>query len=94
MVRLPYNVNTTFQDLRRELEEDFANDLGSSYFKFTITADGIIVSPAQEQKWRVRDYDLTNQGGDGTYKSPFFVYVKKESSKMKRMSLSIKQMRM
>lgn len=77
MVRLPYNRNATFQDLRRELEEDYADDFPSSDFRFTLTADGISVSPMQEEKWRVRDYVLTNQGGDGTYKNPHHVYMKR-----------------
>jgi hypothetical protein len=76
MVRLPYDRNATFQDLRRELEEDYADDFPSSDFRFTLTADGISVSPMQEEKWRVRDYVLTNQGGDGTFKNPHHVYMK------------------
>jgi hypothetical protein len=81
MIRLPYKQNTTFQDLRRELEEDYAEDLPFSSFKFTVTENGMAVSSMQEQKWTVRDYDLTNQGGDGSYKNPYLVYVKKDSGK-------------
>jgi len=81
MIRLPYKQNTTFQDLRRELEEDYAEDLPSSSFKFTVTENGMAVSSMQEQKWTVRDYDLTNQGGDGSYKNPYLVYIKKDIGK-------------
>lgn len=78
MIRLPYKQNTTFQDLRRELEEDYAEDLPYSRFKFTVTENGMAVSSVQEQKWTVRDYDLTNQGGDGSFKNPYLVYIKKD----------------
>ncbi len=78
MIRLPYKHNTTFQDLRRELEEDYAEDLPYSRFKFTVTENGMAVSSMQEQKWTVRDYDLTNQGGDGSFKNPYLVYIKKD----------------
>ena len=81
MIRLPYKQNTTFQDLRRELEEDYAEDLPFSSFKFTVTENGMAVSSMQEQKWTVRDYDLTNQGGDGSYKNPYLVYIKKDIGK-------------
>jgi hypothetical protein len=87
MVRVPYNQQTTFADVRRELEEDYHDDLPKPDYKFCITPDFTIgVSKAQESKWRVRDYDLTTQGGDGTYKMPYFVYImmdrgKKEESK-------------
>jgi hypothetical protein len=87
MVRLPYNQQTTFADVRRELEEDYHDELPKPDYKFCITPDFTIgVSKAQESKWRVRDYDLTTQGGDGTYKMPYFVYItmdmgKKEESK-------------
>ena len=83
MIRLPYKQNTTFQDLRRELEEDYAEDLPFSRFKFTVSKDGMAVSSMQEQKWTVRDYDLTNQGGDGSYKNPYLVYIRKDIGKEK-----------
>jgi len=65
MIRLPYNPNTTFYDLRRELMEDYPN---ANDFKFTVgSANGLPISYMQEQKWRVRDYyDLPIQGGNGS----------------------------
>ena len=81
-VRLPYNQLTTFDDLRRELEEDYHDELPKPDYKFCVTANFTIgVSRAQESKWRVRDYDLTTQGGDGTYKMPYFVYITKDKGK-------------
>jgi len=83
MVRLPYDRNTTFQDLRREIEEDYGDDFPFADFKFTVTAEGTAVSRAQERKWRVCDYDLS-KGNDGTNINPHRVYVKsanKENTK-------------
>jgi hypothetical protein len=85
MVRLPYDRNTTFLDLRREIEEDYGKDFPFSEFKFTITAEGMAVSRVQERKWRVCDYNSTKQRSDGTYNHPHHLYVKsieKESKKM------------
>jgi hypothetical protein len=77
MVRLPRNRLLTFKDLRREIEEDYVDDLPFYDFKFTIAANGIALSPMQEQKWRFHDNDLLNQGkcGDGTYLNPYLVYI-------------------
>ncbi|KAL3811490.1 hypothetical protein ACHAXA_004398 [Cyclostephanos tholiformis] len=78
MVRLPCHRFSTFQDLRREIEEDYADDLPFYDFKFTVTDDGMALTPIQEQKWMVHDSDLWNQGegGDGTYTNPYVVFIK------------------
>jgi hypothetical protein len=86
MIRLPYNKNTTFGDLRRELEEDYAEDMPFPNFKFMVSREGMAVSSTQEKKWAVRDYDLTNQGGDGTYKDPYLVYIKEDGGMIKKYS--------
>jgi hypothetical protein len=86
MIRLPYNRTVTFEDLRRELEEDYAEEFPSSELRFLVAKDGLAVSTAQEHKWRVHDYDLTIQGCDGTFKKPYLVYmksIKKDSRKKK-----------
>ena len=77
MVRLPSSPDHTFKDLRREIEEDAADDLPFPSFKFTVEASGMGVYRKQEKKWKVRDYDLTNLG-DGSYKHPYRVYIKKD----------------
>ena len=79
LVRLPKGRDHTFADLRREIEEDAAGDgerpFGSN-FRFTIDqAKGMSVYRKQEEKWRVRDYDLQDKG-DGSFKSPYRVYIK------------------
>ena len=76
MVRLPYNRNVTFEDLRRELEDDYAEEFPSSELRFLVAKDGLAVSTAQEHKWRVHDYELTSQGTDGTFKKPYLMYMK------------------
>ena len=94
MVRLPYNQQTTFNDLRCELEEDYHDELPKPDYKFCIAADFTIgVSRAQESKWRVRDYDLTTQGGDGTYKMPYFVYITKDKGKNEESKVGVKKSR-
>ena len=76
MVRLPHDRNTTFRDLRLEIEEDYGTDFPFDDFKFTVAARGTaVVSRVQERKWRVGDYDLS-EGTDGTYINPHRVYVK------------------
>ena len=50
MVRLPYDRNATFQNLRRELMEGYDDDFSSSDFRFTLTANGVAVNPMQEEK--------------------------------------------
>jgi hypothetical protein len=84
MIRLPYNPNTTFYDLRCELMEDYPNEIMQllpNDFKFTISssssANGLTISCMQEQKWKVREYyDLSTQSGNGSYKNPYQVYIK------------------
>jgi hypothetical protein len=86
MVRLPYNRSLTFAELRREIENDFANEMPMSEYKFLVNADGVAVGRSQEQKWLVRDYDMVDltTGGDGTGLNPYLVYIKsvKETDKM------------
>ena len=73
MIRLPYNPNTTFYDLRCELMEDYPNEIAQllpNNFKFTMSSSstngGLTISYIQEQKWKVREYyDLTTQSGNG-----------------------------
>jgi hypothetical protein len=79
IVRLPCDRRSTFQDLRREIEEDYSDDLPFYDFKFALTDDwmAVSVSPAQEEKWRICDFILKNTGGgDGTYENPHVVYIK------------------
>jgi hypothetical protein len=83
MIRLPYNPNTTFYDLRCELMEDYPNEIAQllpNDFKFTISSsstNGLPISNIQEQKWKVREYyDLSTQSGNGSYKNPYQVYIK------------------
>ena len=89
MIRLPYNPNTTFHDLRRELMEDYPNEISRllpNDFKFTVgSANGLPVSYMQEQKWCVRDYyDLSTQGcNNGSYKNPYQVFIKSNHNKSK-----------
>ena len=73
MIRLSSSPNCTFKDLRREIEEDIK--LPFANFRFTVEANGMGVYTFQEKKWKVRDYDLTNQG-DGSYKMPYSVFIK------------------
>jgi hypothetical protein len=94
MVRVPYSQQTTFADVRRELEEDYHDELPKPEYKFCITPDFTIgVSKAQESKWRVRDYDLTTQGGDGTYKMPYFVYITMDMGKKEESKVDMKKKR-
>ena len=90
MIRLPYNPNTTFYDLRRELMEDYPNEISCllpNDFKFTVgsAANGLPISNMQEQKWCVRDYyDLSTQGcNNGSYKNPYQVFIKSNHNKSK-----------
>jgi hypothetical protein len=84
MIRLPYNPNTTFYDLRCELMEDYPNEIMQllpNDFKFTISSssstNGLTISYIQEQKWKVREYyDLSTQSGNGSYKNPYQVFIK------------------
>jgi hypothetical protein len=84
MVRLPYNQNTTFQDLRHEIEEDYGNDFPFSDFRFVVTVEGMAVSLVQEHKLRVCDYILTNQGSIGTVNNPHHVFVRSVKKENKR----------
>lgn len=79
MIRLPYNPNTTFHDLRCELMEDYPYEISCllpNDFKFTVSsANGPPISLMQEQKWCVREYyDLPTQ--NGSYKNPYCVFIK------------------
>jgi len=79
MVRLPYNRSLTFAELRREIEDDFAEEMPLSEYNFLMNADGVAVGRSQEQKWLVRDYDIVDlmMGGDGTGLNPYLVYISK-----------------
>ncbi len=90
MIRLPYSRTATFEDLRRELEEDYPDKFPSSEFQFLVAKGGLAISMAQEHKWRVHDYDPMYQGGDRTFKKPFVVYLK-SIKKDRRFTKSIKK---
>ncbi|KAL3811492.1 hypothetical protein ACHAXA_004400 [Cyclostephanos tholiformis] len=78
MIRLPRDRCTTFHDLRREIMEDYysASTMPCRNFKFALADDGMTVSSMQERKWRIGDFGIRDQGGDGTYENPHLVYIR------------------
>ena len=79
IVRLPRDIRSTFRDLRREIEEDYIDDLPFRDFKFATSYDGIAVSVSPAREGGRRIYDFVRKiegGGDGTYEDPHVVYIK------------------
>ena len=80
MIRLPNKRDLTFADLRLEIEEDFKEDTSvpSESFRFMLSVDSRCVTLAQEKKWSIWGYGLTKKG-DGSYETPYSVFIKKAS---------------
>ncbi|KAL9184969.1 hypothetical protein ACHAXT_002746 [Thalassiosira profunda] len=81
MIELYRSEYITFADVRRGIIEQ-GIDVPFATFRFLVEAGGASITPTQEEKWKVRKFDLMKDGAemDGTFHRPYHIFVKEHHS--------------